>query len=335
MILKPKLLLSLALAASAALAADSKSPAPAKVENAVKETDLTTIKLTPQAEQRLGIVLVEVARKKVAVTRLFGGDVLVPLAPQGGTPSGYFPLASATPDELLKLADQQAIADGDIEKANVQLEAAQRSLKRAEKLIAEDAGSVRAVEDATAAAQLAEKSLEVARARRALLGAPVAEAVRGQRLWVRVPVYAGELKLLDPAKEARVGSLESRPGETNFVAKPVPTPPSANAVAATVDLFYEIESTQGAFKPGQRVSVSLPMRAEADSLVVPWAAIIHDLHGNTWVYESVAPQTFTRRRVQVARIVGNKAVLATGPKPGTKVVTDGAAELFGTEFGTK
>ena len=321
------------LAAPLLQAADSKSPAPAQVENAVQETELATIKLTPQAEQRLGIVLAEAARKRVVVTRLFGGDIMVPLAPRGETPSGYFPLASATPDELLKISDQQAIADGDLEKAKVQLEAAQRTLKRAETLIAEDAGSVRAVDDAAAATRLAEKSLEVAQVRRSLLGAPVADAVRGQRVWVRVPVYAGELKLIDPTKEARVGSIEARPGATNFAAKPVPAPPSANALAATVDLFYEIEGARGAFKPGQRVSVSLPMRGEADSLVVPWAAIIHDIHGNTWVYEHLAPQTFARRRVQVARVVGGDAVLASGPKPGTKVVTDGAAELFGTEFG--
>jgi len=86
-------------------------------------------------------------------------------------------------------------------------------------------------------------------------------------------------------------------------------------------------------KPGQRVSVSVPVRGEEESLVVPWAAILHDIQGNTWVYESLAPQTFARRRVQVVRIVGSDAVLASGPKPGTKVVTDGAAELFGTEFG--
>ena len=148
-----------------------------------------------------------------------------------------------------------------------------------------------------------------------------------------MPVYVGELKLIDTTKEARVGSIEARPGELHFVAKPVPAPPSANALAATVDLFYEIEGARGALRPGQRVSVTLPVRGEADSLVVPWAAILHDIYGNTWVYEAIAPQTFARRRVLVTRVVGADAVLGSGPKPGTKVVTDGAAELFGTEFG--
>jgi len=36
--------------------------------------------------------------------------------------------------------------------------------------------------------------------------------------------------------------------------------------------------------------------------------------------------------VVVDHVIGHEAVLAMGPRPGTKVVTDGAAELFGTEF---
>ncbi len=326
-------LLSLGLAVAVGHAAEGKSPLPAQVENAVKETELATLKLTPQAEQRLGIVLVEAARKKVAVSRLFGGDVMVPLAPQGATPTGYFPLATSTPDELLRLSDQQAIADGETGKAKVQLEGAQRTFERAEKLIEGEAGSVRAVEDAQAQVRLAEQALEVAQSRRALLGAPMAEAIRGQRVWVRVPVYTGELKLIDTAKEARVGDVAARPGGTDFAAKPVSAPPSANALTATVDLFYEVDGAGRPLRPGQRVSVSVPMRGEEESLTVPWAAILHDIYGSTWVYESIAPHTFTRRRVQVTRIVGTDAVLASGPKPGTKVVTDGAAELFGTEFG--
>ncbi len=38
-------------------------------------------------------------------------------------------------------------------------------------------------------------------------------------------------------------------------------------------------------------------------------------------------------RVAMADVVGDAAVLRQGPSPGTRVVTVGAAELFGTEFG--
>ena len=75
--------LLLILTASFASAADSTAPKPAQVNNAVSETELATLKLTPKAEQRLGIVLVAAERKRVAVTRTFGGDVIAATRAQG------------------------------------------------------------------------------------------------------------------------------------------------------------------------------------------------------------------------------------------------------------
>ena len=67
--------------------------------------------------------------------------------------------------------------------------------------------------------------------------------------------------------------------------------------------------------------------------MLPWSAVIHDINGGTWVYERRAPHVFARRRVEVAQVVGPWAVLGRGPTPGTPVVSVGAAEIFGTEFG--
>ncbi|WP_254053635.1 hypothetical protein [Singulisphaera sp. GP187] len=90
---------------------------------------------------------------------------------------------------------------------------------------------------------------------------------------------------------------------------------------------------EGALRPGQRVGVTLPLRGEDESLVIPLAALLRDIHGNTWVYENSAPHAYARRRVSVDRVVNSMVALTSGPKPGAQVVTDGAAELFGTEFG--
>ena len=79
--------------------------------------------------------------------------------------------------------------------------------------------------------------------------------------------------------------------------------------------------------------MTLPLKGEDESLAVPRAALIRDIHGGAWVYEKTGDHAYARRRVLVDRVVGDLAVLASGPKPGAKVVTDGAAELFGTEFG--
>jgi hypothetical protein len=82
------------------------------------------------------------------------------------------------------------------------------------------------------------------------------------------------------------------------------------------------------------MGVTLFERSVEESLVAPWSAILHDMTGGTWVYENIAPQQYARRRVEVRRVVNSMAVLARGPAVGAKVVTSGAAEIFGTEFGT-
>lgn len=71
------------------------------------------------------------------------------------------------------------------------------------------------------------------------------------------------------------------------------------------------------------------------SPAVPLTALVYDRTGATWVYTSTEPRTYVRRRVAVARIEGDFAVLLSGPAPGTAVTTVGAAELLGAEYGVE
>jgi len=67
--------------------------------------------------------------------------------------------------------------------------------------------------------------------------------------------------------------------------------------------------------------------------VVPYAAVFYDLNGATWVYTNLEPLNFVRASISVDYIDGDLAVLSDGPPSGTEVVTVGAPELYGTEFG--
>jgi hypothetical protein len=68
-------------------------------------------------------------------------------------------------------------------------------------------------------------------------------------------------------------------------------------------------------------------------IVVPYASLIYTPDGGEWVYTSTGELTFVRERVEVAYIDGDMAVLNQGPKAGVKVVTTGAAEVYGAESG--
>jgi hypothetical protein len=70
-----------------------------------------------------------------------------------------------------------------------------------------------------------------------------------------------------------------------------------------------------------------------ERLVVPYAAVIYGLNGETWVYTNIEPLTFRRESITVDYIEGDMAVLLDGPPAGTEVVTVAVAELYGADTG--
>lgn len=374
----------------------SNKSAPAATTTKVSEDDLGTVKLTAEAEHRLGIEVATVIKRRVRRVRTFGGEVTVPVgrtiliaAPLGGTlqaPAGGAPLAGQSvikgqhvltllplfsPEASTTLATSRADVEGQVKNAETQLAAAKLALDRAQRLFGNEAGSKRSVEETQAQHDLALRTLEAAQSRLAIiakaLGAaetghssPIAiespengilrnvAALPGQNVpnggalfevvdlsmvWVRVPVYVGDLSSIDLTLPVAVGDLDGRPGEKTWEAVLSAAPPSANPISATVDLVFAMPNEEAKLTPGQRVGVAIPLTQAGESLTLPWGAIVHDIHGGTWIYEAVGPRTYKRERVIVRYIVDGEAVLAEGLAPGAKVVAAGAIELFGAETG--
>ena len=67
--------------------------------------------------------------------------------------------------------------------------------------------------------------------------------------------------------------------------------------------------------------------------VIPYAAVLYDVHGAAWTYVNPQPLTFYRQAIVIESIQGDLVVLSDGPEAGTPVVTVGAAELYGAELG--
>lgn len=377
-------------------AAETQKSAPAaKVENAVKETELATIKLSPQAEARLGIEIAEASIRPVADTRSYAGEIVLPpdrttavAAPLSGTLGGTLasgsdnssglpvaglfvrrsqPLYRLTPF-LSPERDLRLQIERDIAAAQTRVEAARVRLNRAEQLLRDKAGSEKNLQQSREDFDLAENELKAARSRLERFdskpltseysititaprdgivtkvlanpgqtiagGAPLLEIANLSSVWVRVPVYVGDLREIAPSQSAKIQNLGDAPGAASRSARPVKAPPSADAVANTADLYFELANADGSLRPGQRLNVTLSLRGATESLTVPWSAVVYDINGGAWVYENTAPQTYVRCRVEISRVVNSQAVLARGPTVGTKIATAGVAELFGTEFST-
>jgi multidrug efflux system membrane fusion protein len=309
------------------IAAVQAAPTAAPPATLSKEGDLTTVVLTPEAEARLRLQIVPVERQALPATRLFSGEIILSLAAPG---QSLAPVLGGSLAEQLQLANQQAVADGNVSVAKAQFHAAALAVERAEKVRLAEAGSARAVEEAAATHALAITALRTAQIQRELLGQPIADASRSTLRWVRVAVYNGETTRIDDRATALIRPVSATQG--GRPASPIPGPATANASAHTVDWYYELTDSTG-LRLGERVAVELPLRDSATpQLTVPTHAILTDIHGGQWVYRQSAPHTYVRQRIEVARIAGKIAVLARGPAVGTPVVTDGSAELFGTEF---
>lgn len=83
-------------------------------------------------------------------------------------------------------------------------------------------------------------------------------------------------------------------------------------------------------RAAQRLGIETVAASENE---VPYAAIIYDVEGNTWIYTNPAPLTFVREPIVIDHIDGDTVILAEGLNAELKVVTVGVAELWGTETG--
>jgi len=298
---------------------------PAVVEAIGHETELLKLTLTPEAETRLGLQTVAVGTATVRQVRPVHGEVVVaPFA--GGVPT------SSTTD-LATLGANQARADGDVGRLLAELQVAERAYTRAATLVQEEAGSVRARDEAEAALGAVRANLAAARAQRALLGPPIASMNRQVGLWVRAAAFASDLGGLDRAAPATVRSLGPEGGSQS--ATPVNAPPSANPTAGTVDLYYALPKGAAQFRVGQRVAVDLPALGQSGDMTAPASAVLRDIYGGEWVYVRTAPRTYERRRVEIGATRGGAVQIVRGVTPGAEVVVAGAMELYGSEFGSK
>ncbi len=118
---------------------------------------------------------------------------------------------------------------------------------------------------------------------------------------------------------------------------------SAAAVADAPETVVKVVPIEGtdlstvtlSDKAAERVGVATaPVVSEpGGGSVVPYAAVLYDETGRTWVFTNPSGHAYVRAEITVKTIDGQAAHLTAGPPPGTPVVTVGVAELFGAENG--
>ena len=368
----------------------NRSDATAKVSNAVKESELTTVILSPKADERLGIETSLVEYRNIRDTLRVGGEIVSPpghdvmiAAPMAGTVFGINrdELVTAGTQvktgqpilNLLLLTPETDLAGAHeaIEVKKIQFDVAQANANRAKQLLLDKATSEKIYLEAQAGLAAAKASLKAAEARLHLLNgtgvessqegistfilkSPVDgviqrifvapgqavsastilfEVARLDPVWIRVPVYVGEIVTIDRQKEAIILPLGTVSDKTVYKAKPLEGPLLSDPISVSSDLFFQISNPDWIFRIGQKVSVLLTKLGSGERMVASWSAVIYDIHGGSWVYVKSGPNTYSRRRIEISNMIDGFAVLTRGLKRGDEIVTKGAAEIFGIEFG--
>jgi hypothetical protein len=160
-------------------------------------------------------------------------------------------------------------------------------------------------------------------------------------------------------------------GPLRLEAVPVSLVPQVDPVRHTADLVYELLPNtrtallrQASFSAGmgfdgaarnpflgpallspslpplakdQMLRVLVPLGERQTESVVPYAAVVYDVHGGAWIYlelptNSAGKHVFERRRVELGASSGEGVAIRPSCKPGERVVVTGAGALFSREF---
>jgi hypothetical protein len=110
--------------------------------------------------------------------------------------------------------------------------------------------------------------------------------------------------------------------------------PAASDTAHVTELAGGVIRVTLSADAARRLDVkTAPATSEGGATVIPYDAVLYDPNGETWTYTSPKPLNYVRADITVDRIEGDRAILTKGPTPGTAVVTVGATELWGVEYG--
>ena len=155
--------------------------------------------------------------------------------------------------------------------------------------------------------------------------------------WIRVAVSPSEWSRLDKTKPVRVFPLETRPNASRAVAaSPVDQggrSQQESSKSGMVPLYYAVQDAGSGLVAGSRVRIELPLEGGAEKKkTVPYAAVYYDAKGDAWVYVNSGPFAYARERVAVERVIGDLALLTSGPAVGTPVVIVGVSLLYGAEM---
>jgi len=145
-----------------------------------------------------------------------------------------------------------------------------------------------------------------------------------------------------PAEEGSLGGQDAQPAKLipvpgSTLQKVVLTPPAAKQIGIeTTPVQAASAPPPSAVPTAATAPATAPVvspNAAPTMTTIPVTAVIYDPEGKPWTYTIPANLTYLRVPIVVDHVDGNIAYLSSGPPVGTPVVSQGAPELLGAEYG--
>ncbi len=267
--------------------------------------------------------------------------------------------AVAAGDVIVRLDDrlaelQLAQAEAAVEQSRAAFDEAVRLRDEAERLVEDRFFPDTEVRARRSAVQVAEASLDVARAERDTMAERVArhrivapfDGVIARRLteageWVETGTAVAELVAVDDLwldvqapqrlwprlrQDTDVEIVVDALGGRAFTGAVVARVPVSDPAARTFLLRLVMPEADPDITPGMSARIVIRLRTDADALLVPRDALIRYPDGTVTLYaidESVSPPTAHQREVTVGRVDGDRAVIESGLSPKERVVVRG------------
>jgi membrane fusion protein (multidrug efflux system) len=116
--------------------------------------------------------------------------------------------------------------------------------------------------------------------------------------------------------------------EKSFTGKITDVGAIADSEARAFSIKIEVENVNLAMRPGMIAEVKIKSAKDANCILVPAEAIIHDIDNQSYIYivDSKSLTSF-RRKISVGRLIENKIEVTAGLSAGETIVTAGQSKL--------
>ena len=162
-----------------------------------------------------------------------------------------------------------------------------------------------------------------------LSGDPLWTIADWSTLWVRVPLFESDARLISTES---VATVRDDLGDNTKVATPVNVPTESKPTTRTTDFYFAVDNVDWRLRVGQAINVDFPIGGDRESTMIPRSALLYNEFGQAVCY-ALMPDSdqFIKTRIELGACQGDSVEVIRGLDADSRVVSVGAQQLAAEE----